>query len=244
MIGYASRTGTRSNLAALREADWRLLVSAAGVLRAEGFRYALDNGAWSAFKNGTPFDVGAFERAVDLLGAGADWVVCPDIVADYRGSLTMAEAWLPRLVRHHVLIAVQDGATPDDVRPWLGPRVGLFLGGSPATNWKERTARMWGELARERGCYFHVGRVNSMRRIDICAEAGADSFDGTSATVYHKTLPRLDRAVRQTSVLALLLPTMTVDNVIARRAHELLAELQRQAPTMSPEVRAVLFRAA
>lgn len=36
MIGYASRTGTRRNLAALREADWRLLVSARGVLRIVG----------------------------------------------------------------------------------------------------------------------------------------------------------------------------------------------------------------
>ena len=54
MIGYASRTGTKRNLAALRDAGWRLLVSAAGrcePLRghAASFAYALDNGAWSAF---------------------------------------------------------------------------------------------------------------------------------------------------------------------------------------------------
>jgi hypothetical protein len=44
MIGYTSRTGTRQNLDALRHAGWRLLVSARGPLRPEGFRYGLDNG--------------------------------------------------------------------------------------------------------------------------------------------------------------------------------------------------------
>lgn len=51
------------------------MVSARGVLRTEGFPYALDNGAWTAFQKGEPFDGAAFERAVKLLGADADWIV-------------------------------------------------------------------------------------------------------------------------------------------------------------------------
>lgn len=70
LIGYASRTGTRRNLALLRECGWRLLVSAAGVLRHEGFRYALDNGAWSAYTQGRPFDFAAFELALRKFGGG------------------------------------------------------------------------------------------------------------------------------------------------------------------------------
>jgi hypothetical protein len=66
MIGYASRTGTRRNLAALRAAGWRLLLSPTGVLRTEGFRYALDNGAWTAHQQGTEFD----ELAAAGLGRG------------------------------------------------------------------------------------------------------------------------------------------------------------------------------
>lgn len=42
---YASRTGTKRNLAALRAAGWGLFVSAAGVHRSEGFRFIIDNGA-------------------------------------------------------------------------------------------------------------------------------------------------------------------------------------------------------
>jgi hypothetical protein len=202
MIAYASRTGTRRNLAALRAAGWRLLVSARGVLRHEGFRYALDNGAWTAYQRGEPFDVGAFERAVDLLGDGADWIIVPDVVMDAAATLRMAEVWLPKLAAHRVLVAVQNGMAAADVAPWLGPRVGLAVGGDTA--WKEATVRKWGELARKRGCHLHVLRVNSARRISICHEAGAGSFDGSSASRFADSLPRLDRAVRQGSIFGCL----------------------------------------
>jgi hypothetical protein len=62
MIAYASRTGTRRNLDALRNAEWRLMVSTRGVLRTEGFSYALDNGAWTSFQRGEPSHAAAFER--------------------------------------------------------------------------------------------------------------------------------------------------------------------------------------
>jgi len=98
MIAYASRTGTRRNLAALRYAGWRLLISAKGALRTEGMRYALDNGAWSAHQAGEPFDARAFEQALMLLGEGADWIVIPDVVAGGLDSLRFSLDWLPRLV--------------------------------------------------------------------------------------------------------------------------------------------------
>lgn len=199
MIAYASRTGTRRNLAALRDAGWRLLVSARGVLRSEGFPYALDNGAWTAFTQGEPFDVAAFERALDLMGAEADWIASPDIVGGGMRSLELSESWLPRLVDARiVLIPVQDGLMCDDVRPLLGARVGIFLGGS--TEWKLATMREWGALAREVGCHYHVARVNTRRRIEMCSEAGATSFDGSSVSRFAASLPRLERARRQPSL--------------------------------------------
>jgi len=194
---YASRTGTKKNLAALRSAGWRLLVSAAGELRHEGMPYALDNGAWSAFQQGRRLDEKRFLRAVDKLGYGADWIVVPDIVAGGLRSLDYSLAWLNVLrgLPTPLLIAVQDGMKIDDVREHLSPTVGIFLGGT--SEWKEGTAVSWGALARRRNCLLHVGRVNSARRIAICAAAGATSFDGTSATRYLKTLPLLDKAASQ-----------------------------------------------
>lgn len=197
-MAYASRTGTRRNLAALRDAGWRILVSARGVLRSEGFPYALDNGAWTSFQKGEPFDVDAFERALWMLGRDADWIAAPDIVGGGAKSLEMSESWLHRLrFAKLVLIPVQDGMKPEDVKPLLSKRVGLFLGGS--TDWKLSTMLEWGALAHDVGCYYHVARVNTMKRIYMAAEAGADSIDGTSVTRYACTLPKLDRALRQQS---------------------------------------------
>lgn len=115
MIAYASRTGTRRNLDVLREHGWRLLVSARGALRSEGFPYALDNGAWSSFQRGEPFDTRAFETAVERMGSGADWIVAPDVVADRDASLALTAEWLPRLSGFPLLVAVQDGMTVGDV---------------------------------------------------------------------------------------------------------------------------------
>lgn len=197
ILPYASRTGTRRNLKALRDAGWRLLVSAAGCLRSEGFPYALDNGAWSAFTQGRPFDEPAFVKALRKMGAAADWTVIPDVVAGGPASLDLTLKWMRRVLDEtpRALIAVQDGIVADDVRGFLGSRVGLFVGGS--TEWKLATLDAWARLGRDVGCWVHVGRVNTKRRINRCANAGVTSFDGTSVTRFAKTLPRLDAAVRQ-----------------------------------------------
>jgi len=197
VIGYASRTGTRRNLAALRAAGWRILISATGVHRHEGFAYGIDNGAWTAHQQGTPFDSAAFEKLLASHGAGADWIVVPDVVADARASLAMSERWLPRVagVGAPMLIAVQDGMTHADVAPWVAGGCGVFLGGS--TEWKLASAIPWGEWCAERGAYYHVARVNSAKRIRLCQEARAHSFDGTSVTRFAVTIRRLDAAVRQ-----------------------------------------------
>jgi hypothetical protein len=199
LIAYASRTGTRKNLHGLREAGWRLLVSAQGVLRHEGFPYALDNGAWTAFASGQPFDVPKFEHALATMGGDADWVVAPDIVAGGLASLRLSETWLERClaVCPKVLVAVQDGICPDDLRSLVGPQVGVFVGGSPSTNYKEATMPAWGDLGHEKNCHVHVGRVNSARRIWLCGVSGVHSFDGTNATIYSVNLRSLDGARRQ-----------------------------------------------
>ena len=196
MRASASRTGTRTTIAAMRAAGWRVLVVAGAVLRSEGLPYALDNGAWSCYQRGEPFDVGAFEAALSKMGRGADWITVPDIVAGGRSSLRFSLSWLDRVSSFAPpLLAGQDGIDPCDVRRIVGPEVGIFLGGT--TDWKLRTMRAWGQLAQDRGAYFHVARVNSVKRINLCMDAGAHSFDGTSVTRFGKTLRNLDLGRRQ-----------------------------------------------
>jgi hypothetical protein len=202
MICYASRTGTRRTLDALRAAGWRLILSPAGRLNTHGFQYALDNGAWSSYQQGVAFDVDAYTLALEKYGGGADWVVAPDIVAGGFRSLDLSVAWLPRLSSLRlVLIAVQDGVNPRDVAPIVSPgRIGIFLGGS--TDWKLATMQRWGDWANSLGVYFHVGRVNTSRRIRMAIRAGADSIDGTSVSRFSVNLPKLDAASRARALFA------------------------------------------
>jgi hypothetical protein len=196
VIGYATRTGTRRNLALLREYGWRQLVSAAHRTSwyLELARYAIDNGAWTAHRLGTPWDASAFSRCVDQLGARADWIVAPDIVCGGAESLALSRAWLGCLPGLR-LIAVQDGMQPSDLEDLIGDDVGLFVGGS--TEWKERSLTAWGQLSHRAGCYLHVARVNSKRRIRLAALAGADSIDGTSCSRYADTIGKLSGALAQ-----------------------------------------------
>lgn len=177
------------------------MLSPAGVLRTEGFRYCLDNGAWSAFQQKKPWNERAFIGALCKFGSGADFVVAPDIVCGGQESLAMSRQWLGCCMSEcrRVLIAVQNGMTPDDVRPWLNGRVGVFVGGD--TEWKERTMATWAALARECNAYCHVGRVNSQRRVKLCQMAGIDSFDGSGPSRMVKHLEQMERALAQSAFM-------------------------------------------
>lgn len=200
MIAYASRTGTKRQLRLLAAHGWRLLVSARGVLRTEGFRYALDNGAWTAFQRGEPFDESAFMRAVDLLGTGADWIVVPDIVNGGLASLEYSLSWLDRLRgAGPLLIAVQDGMAPGDVRGLLGTSVGIAIGGS--TEWKEQTASLWTRTAHAHGAVCHMLRVNTQRRYHLADGAGVDSFDGSGVSRFADHIRIMQNARAQCSLL-------------------------------------------
>lgn len=212
MMAYASRTGTRRNLDALAAAGWGILLSATGShCLPAGFPYMLDNGRWSLFQMqqgvtpvpfpGYPEECDDLERLIDVrfsqllerYGAGADMIVIPDRVA-CPSSLHVSLYWMDCLAElgRPLLLPVQDGMRPEDIRPLLGADIGIFLGGS--TEWKLQTMRMWGRLARDVGCRYHVARVNSAQRIEAARQAGATSIDGSSATRYAETVQPLDRA--------------------------------------------------
>ena len=200
-MAYCSATGTKTTRQALQKAGWRALAVATGHnWDSQPFLpYALDNGAWSAHVNGKPFDVGAFERLLNWSGScpvRPDWCVLPDIVGGGLKSLDFSLSWLDVVSKFSELnlLAVQDGMTPADVDGLVGSGIGIFVGGS--TEWKLKTLGDWGRFCRGR-CYLHVGRVNTVRRITYCSNAGADSFDGTSVCRFPVNLGRLERARRQ-----------------------------------------------
>lgn len=202
MIYYASRTGTKRNLKAMKDAGIRILVVPPDGMRTEGFpHYAIDNGAWGSFQQGTPWDEDVFVEALRVLGRGADWVVLPDIVEGGLASLERSLSWVARCRKYCslVLLPVQDGMTLDDVRPHVGERVGLFVGGS--SEWKVKTIPLWGRFAQAEDLWLHVGRVNSAKRIKSCTLAGVTSVDGTSPSRYAVTVPRIRHACSQMALM-------------------------------------------
>ena len=193
---YATTTRTRRNIEALKQAGWRLLLTP-DISNDWGMRYALDNGAYGCYLRGESFNEEKFRKLLHEMGPGADWVVVPDVVAAKSESLRLTFRWLPECQRYckRVLLAVQDGMIPEDIIDYLGPQVGIFVGGT--TDWKLETLPIWGDLSAFCECYLHVGRVNTMKRIKYCQSVGADSFDGTSATRFAVTVPKLTFASQQ-----------------------------------------------
>lgn len=199
---YASRTGTRRNLAALRAAGWGLFVSATGVHRHEGFPFIIDNGAWTYFRRGEPWDPAPFVKVVESMAGDqlCQGIVAPDIVCGGRASLELTLAWMDfcgeflRLDGKPITyMPVQPGIPPAEVRRFLCPEIGVFVGGD--SDWKEATCGMWAELAHERRAPCHVGRVNSGRRLAICKRAKVDSFDGSGPSRFEKALHEMEAAL-------------------------------------------------
>lgn len=140
----------------------------------ECFPYALDNGAFQAFKVGTPWDAWAWLRLLDWSCAQEQrplWALVPDCVGDRRRTIDLWTVWRSEVTSRGLVpaFAAQDGMTPADVPD--GAAV-VFVGGS--LPWKWSAIRHFASSGR-----MHVGRVNTLRGLDACAECGAESVDGT-----------------------------------------------------------------
>jgi hypothetical protein len=172
----------------------------------DGLPYMLDNGAWACHQAGIEWRPAPFLRMLDRLGGGIAgstaprFAVLPDIVGGGEQSLDRSlDFWAQRQrdgIEERVgqwLLAVQDGLTPEVIRPVLEQhRFGIFVGGS--TPWKWGTVHEWAELAHDLGTSIHVGRVNSLRRAVLCRDLGVSSIDGSSVTVYSVNAPKMARA--------------------------------------------------
>lgn len=197
MIGYTSTKPGKRYHDVLRAAGWRLLLTPKRSTLPADFHFAIDNGAY--FEG---FDADAFAGIIDRLGAAADFVVLPDIVAGGRASLDLSVSWISKLAGlRKLLLPIQDGMTAADVGTVLrqNVNVGLFLGGS--TQFKLTQMYAWGMVAHAWKRHYHVARVNTVRRVRLCAEAGAHSFDGSGAGRFYGKVALLDPALKQPSLL-------------------------------------------
>lgn len=137
--------------------------------------YALDNGRFGAWANGTAWRESAWRALLEWArnsGQAPRWVLVPDVVADPAATLAEWRRWAPVAAAYGwpLAFAAQDGHRVEDVPSDANV---VFLGGT--TDWKRQAIRPWCE----RFPRIHVGRINTHRWLRYCAAAGAESVDGT-----------------------------------------------------------------
>jgi hypothetical protein len=197
IIGYSSICTNKVNRAILaRFPAWRWMLSTRTPLAFQTLKdtydfssgYAVDNGAYSDYLHGRPFQTKRFLQLLALFGDGADWVVIPDVVANREATLDAAREWIPRLT-YRKLFVVQDGMGEHDIRPFTDDIEGVFLGGS--TEWKLRTMPYWCDWGVESKKICHVGRVNTLRRLQMAVDFKATSFDGSATARFREEARRM-----------------------------------------------------
>ena len=177
MIVLVGDTRSHKNVALLKGLGWGRMRVLNMTKVFDGAPWALDNGAFGAWRGGRPFDaVGFRKRVAKTLAMPAPFMcVLPDIVAGGLESLALSLRWLAELPASLPwYLVVQDGMTVEDVEPHVGRVAGLFLGGTDAF---KATANVWAELAHRHGRAFHFGRAASIPKIQAALASGCDSLD-------------------------------------------------------------------
>jgi hypothetical protein len=139
------------------------------------FPYALDNGAFAAFRNSTPWESSRWLRLLDWACAQAQrprWALVPDCVGDRQRTLDLWGEWSCEAIARGIAtaFAAQDGMTLEDVP---GDADVVFVGGTLPWKWSALRHFTKSDLR------VHVGRVNTLGGLDACAACGVESVDGT-----------------------------------------------------------------
>lgn len=152
----------------------RLVVPSGGYIPDGSVPWAADNGAFSGF------DEAAFLKMLTRLKPYREtclFVAMPDVVGSHTLTLDLFDIWAPRLTMWPIALVAQDGLTPVAV-PW-DKIDALFIGGTTEFKLSPEAATLV-RVAKGRGKWVHMGRVNTIRRMVYANSIGVDSIDGTS----------------------------------------------------------------
>lgn len=163
----------------------------------EGQVWAADNGRYNSPDKYT--DEGYLGWLDSIIRDGCLFATAPDVVGDAAGTLLMsAPLYAPiRRLGYPVALVAQDGLERlMEFVPWDDIDC-IFIGGT--TEWKMGPgARTVASEAKRRGKWLHMGRVNSLTRMQYAESIGCDSADGT-VLKHDKSRPvqSWERSVRQ-----------------------------------------------
>ncbi len=154
----------------------------------DGMVYAADNSAYSSW------DENAFLRMLDrLTGKNPRFVTAPDYVGNARITRNLFDKWSPEIVSRELPIGyvLQDGQNWHAV-PW-DEIDALFIGGTTEFK-RDDHVRYLVRKANEMGIWVHMGRVNSLNRLQMALEMGVSSVDGSGFSRFAEI--KLSRALR------------------------------------------------
>lgn len=148
---------------------------------------ALDNGAFTCFKKGYPFQSNIFISTLQKcysLGIPLDFITVPDMVGRGGESLEFSLSWVkePRSLLYsapNLALVLQDGMTQGDLKEEvLCLFTYLFIGGT--VEWKWKTVDTWVKFAKDNGKKIHIGQCGKRSYLERARELGVDSVDSTS----------------------------------------------------------------
>lgn len=177
---YVGSTGKLDFIRRLREKDvGRVMTPDSTFIPYPGEKWVCDNGAYSLWLKGKPFNDDRYLRYVERLlrHPVPQFAVVPDIVAEGLRSLEFSINWLNRLPSSWDLyLALQDGMAVPDVEDCVELFDGLFVGGTLRFKGE---VKIWVNLAERYGKKIHFGRCGIHSRLDFAARAGCDSADSS-----------------------------------------------------------------
>lgn len=161
--------------------------------------YALDNGAYLDFINNKVFCDNRFLLYCKKYLRCADWVVLPDVVCNKEETIKKSYRYIDRLQEIEpstkMLFVWQDGIGREDIVPFAKRGIGVFIGGS--TDGKIKNMKWLSQLCKEFSVWCHVGRVNTLKRLELCLSSNINSFDGSGIVRFLPTLELLSRRIIQ-----------------------------------------------
>lgn len=142
-----------------------------------------DSWVWAADNacfNGKTWDSVAWLRWLESKSNPSEalFATVPDVVGNHTETLVKWPLWSKQVkdLGYKTAFILQNGCTPSEV-PW-DECDAVFVGGD--TNWKlSGEAYLVVSEAKKHGHWVHMGRVNSLRRIQTAQMWGCDSVDGT-----------------------------------------------------------------
>jgi hypothetical protein len=139
-----------------------------------GLQWVMDNNCFNAYEPSAILKLMAKNRGIK----GCVFMTAPDVVQDHEATLLLFRAWLGTIQAYGFPVAfvLQNGVTIKSV-PW-DSIAAVFIGGDDSFKYSLQLALIVKE-AKQRGKWVHMGRVNTIERINLCNRLKCDSFDGT-----------------------------------------------------------------